>query len=113
KVFIAPLRAVSESDWIAVTDALPGVNQPDWSPDGNVTYFLSSQDGLLCIWGQRLDPATKHPIGSAFEAHHFASSRRSLNNLFNADISLSVARDKLVFSMGERTGNIWMAEFPK
>jgi hypothetical protein len=26
-------------------------------------------------------------------------------------LEISVARDKIVFSMGERTGNIWMAEW--
>jgi Tol biopolymer transport system component len=112
KIFVAPLQAgirSSESDWIAVTDA-SSVNGPDWSPDGNLIYFLSGQDGLLCIWAQRLDPITKHAVGPSFEVHHFASSRRSLNNLNNSDISLTVARDKLVFSMGERTGNIWMVK---
>jgi len=43
-----------------------------------------------------------------FEVHHFAGSRRSLSNLANADIALSAALDKLVFSLGESTGNIWM-----
>jgi Tol biopolymer transport system component len=113
KVYIAPLRAQTEGDWIAVTDALSGVIQPDWSPDGNLIYFLSSQDGLQCIWAQRLDPSTKRPVGSPFEIHHFSSSRRSLNNLLGSDISLSVASDKLVFSMGERTGNIWMTQISR
>jgi serine/threonine protein kinase/Tol biopolymer transport system component len=113
RVFVAPSGGGvggRESDWIAVTDAWPTTNQPDWSPDGNLTYFVSGQHGILCIWAQRLDPVTKHRVGQSFEVHHFASSRLSLNNGHLADVSLSVARDKLVFSMGERTGNIWMVK---
>jgi tricorn protease-like protein len=113
KVYVAPLRAQTEGDWIAVTDALSGVLNPDWSPDGNLIYFLSRQDGLQCIWAQRLDPSTKRPVGSPFEIHHFSSSRLSFNNLFSGDITLSVASDKLVFSMGERTGNIWMTQISR
>jgi len=29
----------------------------------------------------------------------------------NALLDISVAAGRMVFSMGERTGNIWMAEF--
>jgi Tol biopolymer transport system component len=87
KVYVAPLRAQTEGNWIAVTDALSGVNEPDWSPDGNLIYFLSSQDGLQCIWAQRLDPSTKRPVGSPFEIHHFSSSRRSLTT-FMMEISV-------------------------
>ena len=84
-----------------------------WSPDGKLLYFLSERDGFRCIWAQRLDPATKHPSGAAFPIRHFHTSRRSLATVGDPlYIGLSVAVDKLVFSMTERTGNIWMTELP-
>ena len=114
KVIVAPFRAgapIPESDWIVVADELASVNQPNWSPNGNVIYFLSDIDGGRCIWAQRLDPVTKRPVGQRFEIGHFDRARLSPNNVNNiGDVSLTVARDKLVFSMGELTGNIWMAE---
>ena len=39
---------------------------PIWSPDGNLLYFLSERDGFRCIWGQKLDPASKRPLGAPF-----------------------------------------------
>jgi hypothetical protein len=38
---------------------------PAWSPDSNLLYYLSKRDGFLCLWAQRLDPATKRPAGAA------------------------------------------------
>jgi hypothetical protein len=75
-------------------------------------YYLSELDGFQCIWAQRLDPATKRPVGQPLEISHWHSARRSLMNvqvpLFQ---ELSVTADKLFFNVGETTGNIWMAEW--
>jgi hypothetical protein len=81
----------------------------DWSPDGNVLYFLSERDGFRCIRGQRLDPATKHPVGPPFDVYHFHHARQSIGTVDPISISPTVARDKMVFSMVETTGTIWMA----
>jgi hypothetical protein len=50
-------------------------------------------------------------VGELEPAYHFHSARRSLANVANPDrVGLSVAPDKVVFALGELTGNIWMAE---
>ena len=69
-----------------------------------------NRDGFRCIWAQRLDPATKHPVGSPFAIFHSHSAKLSLANQ-EAVLLPVVGRDKMFFSMGERTGNIWIAEF--
>jgi hypothetical protein len=43
-----------------------GDDKPQFSADGNTVYFTSTRDGYLCIWAQRLDPVTKHPLGLPF-----------------------------------------------
>jgi len=54
----------------------------------------------------------RRPVGPARDVYHFHSARRSLFNVPNSGyVGLSLIRDQLVFSMGEITGNIWMAEF--
>jgi hypothetical protein len=73
-------------------------------------YGELNRDGFRCIWAQRLDPATKHPVGSPFAVFHSHNTRLSLGNQ-GAYSTPVVGRDKMFFSMGERTGNIWMAEF--
>ena len=80
-----------------------------WSPDGNLFYTDSWRDGHLCIWARRLHPATRQPVGEPFAVFHSHSTRLSLSN--QIEITLGVGGKRLVFGMGERTGNIWMAEW--
>ncbi|MBL8292634.1 MAG: PD40 domain-containing protein, partial [Bryobacterales bacterium] len=106
--YIAPFRGESpipEHEWIDL-----GEDQMLWwSPDGNTIYGQRERDGHLCLWAQRLDPATKRLAGPPLPIFHSHSSRRSLGN--QANPHPFVSRDRIVFSMGERTANIWMAEF--
>jgi hypothetical protein len=98
-----------EKAWIPITDGEGIERYADWSPEGNVLYFLSERDGFRCIRGQRLDSATKHPVGPPFDVYHFHHARQSLGTVDPILISPTVARDKMVFSMIETTGTIWMA----
>jgi Tol biopolymer transport system component len=116
RIFIAPFHGaaeIPENQWIPITEGETMDRYASWSPDGNLLYFLSEREGFRCIWAQRLDPTTKQPSGTAFPVHHFHTSRRSLMTLGDPLYTgMSVGRDKLVFSMTERTGNIWMTSLP-
>jgi Tol biopolymer transport system component/predicted Ser/Thr protein kinase len=98
------------NEWIPVTDGSTFDDKPRWAPDGKLIYFTSDRDGFRCIWAQRLDPATKQPLGAPLPLYHSHSARRSLQNTGVLPLEISVARDKIVFNMGEVTGNIWMTE---
>jgi Tol biopolymer transport system component len=114
RVFIAPFRgavAVPESEWITVTDGKAFDDAPRWSPDGNLLYYFSDQDGSRCIWAQPLDPATKKPVGTPFAVQHLHSRQHSVAAVHVAWLDLAVVPNKIVFTMGELRGNIWMAEF--
>lgn len=105
--YIAPMRdnVVPESTWIG---GVGGAVQA-WSPDGNLVYFASERDGHACLWARRLDPSTKNPVGEPFAVFHSHDARLSLAN--QPEFNIALGGNLLVFSMGERTGNIWMAEF--
>ena len=114
RVYVAAFRAegpIPEGQWIAVTDGQTWDDKLCWSPDGNLLYHTSDRDGFRCVWGQRLHPTTKQPVGAPFSVYHSHSARRSLINMDVGILGISVAGGRLAFSMGERTGNIWMAEF--
>ena len=114
QLFVAPFQgmyAISQDRWTAVTDGEVLNAVPRWSPNGDLLYFLSSRDGYLCLWHQRLDPETKRPIGEAKAVYHLHGARRSISSVPASLLETSVARDKIVFPMSERTGNIWMAEW--
>jgi len=106
-VYIAPIseQAVPESAWIPVMDGEVWA----WSPDGNLLYVDSWRDGHDCIWAHRLQPVTKQPIGEPFAVFHSHSTRLAISN--QVEKTMGVGGNTIVFSMVERTGNIWMAEW--
>ncbi len=118
QIFVAEVRGedgetpAPEESWIPITDGKTLDREAAWSPNGNLLYFLSDRDGFRCIWAQRLQPRTKRPVDDAFPVMHFHHARRSLRAMGNnvGAIGLSVAKDKLVFALGDVTGNIWMRE---
>ena len=116
QVFVAPVRRTSpppESEWIPITDGSAVDRYPAWSPDGAVLYWISERDGYRCIAARRLDPATKKPLGEMQYIQHLHSARRSMMHFPNSNMGrIAVTRDKIVFSLAERTGNIWVADFP-
>lgn len=104
------LQLIPEQDWITVTDGESYDIGPCWSPNGAVLYFISERDGFRCLWAQRLDPATKHPAGAPFAIQHFHAATRSMMHLTTNWLGLSAATDKLVFNVGDITGNVWLAK---
>jgi eukaryotic-like serine/threonine-protein kinase len=100
--------------WIQVTDGNHMDREVKWAPDGGMLYFLSERDGFRCIWAERLDHKTKHPVGAPFPVYHFHHSQQSLTSLGSpGKVGLSVTSDGLLFSLAETTGNIWMARARK
>jgi eukaryotic-like serine/threonine-protein kinase len=112
-MFIAPIRegaVTDESEFVSVTDGSTVDIVPEMSPDGNVLYFLSDRDTHRCLWAQRLDPATKHLVGAAFPVQHFHGASLSPIYVKPGQRAISVARDKIVITVAEHLGNIWMTE---
>jgi hypothetical protein len=110
RIYVARFRNMERlepSDWLPITGGDLSDDKPRWSPDGNLMFFTSNRDGFMCIWAQRLDGDNKSPAGAAFPVHHFHTSRRSLANVGLGPLEISVARNALVFNLGEVTGNIW------
>ncbi len=98
----------SEKDGVVVFEDSRYLGSPAFSPDGRILYFVAERDGRACIWGRRLDPATKAPWGDPFALYHSHKSLYQLNTP-PGDAALGVAENKIVFFMGTITGNIYMA----
>ncbi len=116
---VAWCRSSPKGDAVCLLDADHGGSEKlyqgcfcpwDWSPDGNLLYFTSDRDGFRCIWAQRLDPQTKHPVGEAFEVYPFHRTGLSPMNIGLGYFGISLAPDKIVINLGELTGNIWIAD---
>jgi Tol biopolymer transport system component len=112
RIFVVPVRAsvvAGENEWIAVAD---DGEAPAWSPLGNLLYFWSDRDGSPCLWAQRLDAVRKRPSGSPLNVQHFHGRGLSWKNLYVGAPDLAVARDRIVFNLGEQSGNVWMTGLP-
>lgn len=107
RIYVTPFD--DATNWIPITDGENLDDKPRWSPDGSLIYFISERDGFRCIWAQRVDAATKKPKGEPFNVHHLHASRRSLRNVGLGPLEISVARNAMIFNLGEITGNIWRA----
>ena len=77
-------------------------------PDGNWLYFLSTAEGPQAVWSQRLDRATKRPVGEPTLVYRPQADR--LQIFSGAEFGPGQGRDRLIFPMSESFGNIWMAE---
>jgi serine/threonine protein kinase/Tol biopolymer transport system component len=113
RVYIAPFDPsrrgpVPVSEWVPVTDGSSWDDKPRWSPDGHSVIFVSHRDGYRCIWRQALDPQTRRPLEAPSAVLHLHRARLSMSNVNIGPLSIQVAHDKLVFSLGELTGNVWM-----
>ncbi|HUL79747.1 MAG TPA: protein kinase [Vicinamibacteria bacterium] len=112
QVLVARVQAsavADEKQWIV---ASPDGDAPSWSPDAGLLYFWSDRDGSPCLWAQRLDPRTKRPAGAPLSVQHLHSRGLSWRNLYLGAPGIAVARGRIVFNLGEHSGNIWMTDLP-
>ncbi|MCW5966371.1 MAG: serine/threonine-protein kinase [Bryobacterales bacterium] len=116
KVFaqaFAGTSSAQERAWVAVTSGRILDRGAQWSPDGNLLYFMSERDGRRNIYAQAVDPATKKPRGEPFVVYGNRATQRSLLNVPRGLAEMVVLKDKLIFTMGEYTGNIYEATYPQ
>jgi WD40 repeat protein len=97
----------ADKDWIVINQ---DAEAPAWSPDASMLYFWSDRDGSPCLWAQRLDATTRRPTGEPLSIQHFHSRGLSWKNLHLGAPDTAVARGRIVFNLGEHTGNIWMTQ---
>jgi Tol biopolymer transport system component len=104
RIAIAPVDAANvagEDAWITVVEG-NAEDSANWSPDGKTLYYTSSRDGHNCIWAQRLNPASHHPLGDAFAVHHFHGREYYRYN------GWSIAGGRIAIVLNEERGNVWM-----
>jgi Tol biopolymer transport system component len=113
RVMVAPFRGagtVPADQWFPVTDGKFYDDAPRWFDGGNSVVYFSERDGSLCLWSQRLDAETKKPKGDPVAVHHFHSRRFSPANVGAWDMDVATGGENIVLTIGERSGNIWIAD---
>ncbi|MCL4783209.1 MAG: PD40 domain-containing protein [Bryobacterales bacterium] len=107
---IAGTSSAAERQWIPITSGGILDRGAQWSPEGNLMYFMSERDGNRSIYAQRLDQRTRKPAGQPFAVFESKAARRSLRNVPRGYAEMIVQPGRLVFTMGELSGNIFVAE---
>jgi serine/threonine protein kinase len=115
RIFVAPFRdglLTPPAEWVGATDGTAGDSKPAWLASDTLVYY-SKRDQFGGLWKQRLDPATRHPIGSPTQLYGFHTFRESPRPLFESGFSITVAQNTLVLNQVELSGNLWSASIPR
>ena len=105
-LFVVPLEG---GPWTRITEGKHWDDKPLWSPDGKTIYFVSGIGGFFNLWGVHFDPAKGKPIGEPFRISSF--ERPSLMvPIRMGRVSLSLNEDKLILTMEEVSGGIWVLD---
>jgi dipeptidyl aminopeptidase/acylaminoacyl peptidase len=99
----------SGGPWTRITDSKQWDDKPRWSPDGRTIYFVSRRGGFFNVWGIRFDPAVGKTVGQPFQVSKFESPRLMVPR-WTPPVGLSLTQDKLVLTMAEESGGIWLLD---
>jgi Tol biopolymer transport system component/DNA-binding winged helix-turn-helix (wHTH) protein len=99
----------SGGPWTRLTDGRHWDDKPRWSPDGRTIYFLSGPGGFFNVWGIHFDPDAGKPVGQPFQVTKFDSPRLMIPRWIPL-VGLSLTQDKLVLTMSQESGNIWLLD---
>ncbi|MGD0365539.1 MAG: hypothetical protein ABSC93_32045 [Bryobacteraceae bacterium] len=91
------LQSVPVTEWVDLGQG----DYPRWSPAGGRIFFTQADDGFECIFTRAVDPVTKRPVGAVTEVQHF-HGRLTPGGLQPGWFRISVAQDKVAFSLGEQ-----------
>jgi len=99
----------SGGPWTRITGRKQWDDKPRWSPDGRTIYFVSRRGGFFNVWGIHFDPTAGKTVGQPFQVSKFERPRLMVPQWIPA-VGLSLTEDKLVITMAEESGSIWVLD---
>jgi hypothetical protein len=72
-------------------------------------YFVSDHGGVFNVWGIHFDPVRGKPKGEPFQVTAFESPGPMVPRQI-PEVELSLTQDKLVLTMEEPSGSIWLLD---
>jgi serine/threonine protein kinase len=101
-----PADDAREAVTLSIADHYLGA--PAWSPNGRRLYYLSESTGRTMIVTRELDARTKRPVGEERMVYGSPDSRVMLNFPMGNG-AIAVAADRILFTVTECSGNIYLA----
>jgi dipeptidyl aminopeptidase/acylaminoacyl peptidase len=105
-IYVSP---ASGRPWIRITDGKRWDDKPHWSPNGKMIYFLSARGGFFNVWGIRFDPVRGKPLGDPFPVTALDNPSQMVSK-FIPLLALSFTQDRLVLTVTQQSGNIWVMD---
>jgi len=106
-IYVVP---ASGGSWTRITDSKHFDDKPRWSPDGRTIYFVSRLNGFFNVWGIHFNPDSGKTVGQAFQVSKFERPRLMVPRWI-PPVGLSLTQDKLVLTMAEESGSIWVLDY--
>jgi dipeptidyl aminopeptidase/acylaminoacyl peptidase len=106
RIYVVP---ASGGEWRPITEGIWYDDKPHWSRDGRTLYFVSDRQGLLNVWGLRVDPAKGTPIGEPFQVTSFASPRQTISPELQR-MQIAVTAMRLFLPITETSGELWLLD---
>ena len=103
------VMASAGGPWIRITDGKHWDDKPRWSSDGRVIYFLSERHGFFNVWGVHFNPTKGKPVGEPFQVTALDSPNLMLAKSMTS-VGLSVTQDRLVVTVAQVSGSIWVLD---
>ena len=92
-----------EGNWINIpVEGTP--DRPRWSADGKAIFFVSTQDGFRCIYGQAFSGSA--PQGAPYAIAHFHHGHRAIDTVLPRSFNMSVGEKSLFFNLGDQSSAI-------
>ena len=104
-IYVTP--ATGGGPWTRITESKHWDDKPRWSPDGRSIYYLSNRKGFFNVWGIHFDPVKGKPEGAPFQVTNLDSPKLMIADLISS-VSLSLTEDKLIVTVAQRSGSIWI-----
>ena len=105
-IYVAP---ASGGNWVRISDGKNWADKPRWSADGKSIYFLSEELGYFNVYRALFDPTSGKTIGEPAQITRFNDPSmmvgRSMSN-----VGFSVTRDRLMITLSQRSGSIWILD---
>ena len=101
--------AATGGPWIRITDGKHWDDKPQWSPDGKTIFFVSGRGGFFNVWGIRFDAVKGKPVGDPFQVTSFESPSLMVPTDI-PPVELSLTQEKLVLTIAEVSGSIWILD---
>lgn len=108
------IKAISsfaeEKTRIAITDGSFAADNPRWSADSKLLYYLSEADTYRCLYAVRVATGNGLSTADHWPVHHFHKARQMLQGVPQPVQALAIGQDRALVTLEEIRGTIWMTD---